>query len=362
VNNITKSQDFDNRLYLWSFFLHVPLTLLILFAYPVYAAHSFCMLHCNFNPTATSKALTYPTRSSGLPQVDEMEIERDVSATKPFHVLGTFIRKFIFRILSVGTIPNHISFIMDGNRRYAKKLNPLAEEADGHKAGFLALISMLNYCYELGVKYVSIYAFSIENFKRRPDEVQNLMDLMLEKIQGLLKEESIVNQYGVRVYFRGNLTLLTEPIRAAAEEVMMATAKNTNLVLLICVAYTSSDDIMHSIQESCKDKWVKIQEANASKACNRAIGSKEYEGEEQATIKLIDIEKHMYMDVAPNPDILIRTSGETRLSNFLLWQTRCCLLYSPTTLWPEIGLRHLVRAVLDFQRHHSCLEKKKKQA
>jgi ditrans,polycis-polyprenyl diphosphate synthase len=95
----------------------------------------------------------------------------------------------------MGPIPNHLAFIMDGNRRYAKKEK--LEEGAGHRAGFSVLMSMLKYCYELGVTYVTIYAFSIENFKRKPDEVQNLMDLILEKIEGLLKEESLVNKYGV---------------------------------------------------------------------------------------------------------------------------------------------------------------------
>lgn len=93
-----------------------------------------------------------------------MAREREDSATKYFHVLCSYMRKFIFRILSVGTIPSHIAFIMDGNRRYAKH-NLWADDAAGHKAGFLALTSMLKYCYELGIKCASIYAFSIDNFK-----------------------------------------------------------------------------------------------------------------------------------------------------------------------------------------------------
>jgi len=230
---------------------------------------------------------------------------------------------------------------------------PMMLPPAGHKAGFLALTSMLKYCYELGIKRVSIYSFSIDNFKRRPNEVQYVMDLMLEKIQGSLKEKSIVQKYGARVYFRGNMTLLTKPIRVAAEKAMVATANNTGMMLFICVAYTYTDEIVHAIQESCNNKWVGIQEANGSKAWNQEIRDEEYQMEEKAIIKLRDIEKHMYMDVAPDPDILIQTSGEHRLSNFQLWQTTYCLLCSPAVLWPEIGIRHLVRAVLDFQQHRS---------
>ncbi|WJX88974.1 ditrans,polycis-polyprenyl diphosphate synthase [Trifolium repens] len=301
------------------------------------------------------------------------------------HLLGglcCYLRRCIFSVLSVGPLPNHIAFIMDGNR-------------------------------------------SIDNFRRKPKEVQSVMDLMREKIEELLLKESIINEYGIRIHFIGNMQLLTESVRVAAEKAMRVTAKNQERVLLICVAYTSTDEIVHAVQESCKDKWNEIQASkegkvsngvskkkgldlhfsdscrdNATKACNsqhegvEGAGEKDVllekngekhsddysEGEitscngiveitekrkykqcETASIKLVDIEKHMYMAVAPDPDILIRTSGEARLSNFLLWQTNVCPLYAPKVLWPEIGLRHLVWAVLNFQMHHFYLEKKKKQ-
>ncbi|KAI4301116.1 hypothetical protein L6164_034430 [Bauhinia variegata] len=105
----------------------------------------------------------------------EMETDRYSSCG----VDGVFEKLVVFRVLSVGPIPSHIAFIMDGNRRYSKMWN-LVEGAE-HKDGFLALMSMLKFCYELGVRYVTIYAFSIDNFKRLPEEVQSLMDLMQEK-------------------------------------------------------------------------------------------------------------------------------------------------------------------------------------
>ncbi|KAF2312493.1 hypothetical protein GH714_034872 [Hevea brasiliensis] len=331
---------------------------------------------------------------------------------------------------------------MDGNRRYAKKKN--MKKGAGHRAGFLSLMSMLKYCCELGVKYVTFYAFSIDNFKRNPDEIKDLMDMMLEKIE-LQGNKIIFNQYGIRVYFIGNLKLLSEPVRIAAEKLMRATANSTNCTLIICIAYTSRDEIVHAVQGSCKNKQEEIQPLSFCKANNGAfeevednnnvngvipfVFSESQEDEaakSQATmasvtccclaggvegggdknsmavravhgsyedkrdnyqammenrtsngvtpseesenmqgecsiIKLVDIEKQMYMAVAPDPDILMRSTGESRLSNFLLWQTRECLLYSPHALWPEIGLWHLAWAVLNFQRNHSYLEKKKHQ-
>ncbi|KAI4386861.1 hypothetical protein MLD38_004749 [Melastoma candidum] len=335
-----------------------------------------------------------------------------------FSSLRDFMRRSIFCILMAGPIPNHIAFIMDGNRRFAKKRHMVV--GDGHKAGFESLITILNYCYQLGVKYVTVYAFSIENFKRKPEEVQQLMDLMVDKIDELL-EGSFLSKYGIRLYFIGNLGLLGERVRLAAEKAMKATAGNSRAVLLICVAYTSYDEIVHAVEESCREKLncteqitesfnsptenghcldeyggkkltqkengymshsleefreshsCEIEEAT-SLVCN---GGTERSGdarlilrtsditedrEKCPVIKLVDIERHMYMAVAPDPDILIRSSGETRLSNFLLWQTTFSPLSSPAVLWPEIGLWQLAWAVLGYQRNYSYIQKKRKQA
>ncbi|XP_071706707.1 dehydrodolichyl diphosphate synthase 6-like [Rutidosis leptorrhynchoides] len=274
----------------------------------------------------------------------EMEKERSESImNKLLGGLNCTIRKLLFRIISTGPIPQHIAFIMDGNRRFAKKWN--LTEGGGHKAGFLALMSVIKYCYEIGVKYVTVYAFSLDNFNRRPDEVQYVMDLMQEKIEGLLKELSIVNKYGVRILFIGDLKRLYEPVRIAAEKAMGATANNTNTYLLVCVAYTSSHEIPRAIYESCQDK------SDGDRVMN-----------EKGVIKVVDLEKNMYMGVAPDPDILVRSSGETRLSNFLLWQTTNCLLYSPKALWPEMGMWEVVYGILEFQKNYKYLEKKKKHA
>ncbi|KAL3502305.1 hypothetical protein ACH5RR_036754 [Cinchona calisaya] len=276
-----------------------------------------------------------------------------------FEYLGSFLRKGIFSVLSVGPVPDHIAFIMDGNRRYAKKRNLL--EGAGHRFGFLALTNMLRYCYELGVKYVTIYAFSIDNFKRRPEEVQSTMQLIQAKIEDLIREESMVNQYGVRIYFLGNLKLLSKPVRLAAERAMVATAGNTKAVLLICLAYTSTDEIVHAVQECCEEKRDRVRalESNGEGyGLTSPRGNKK--DKSKRTIVVSDVEEHMYAAAVPDPDVIIRTSGETRLSNFLLWQSANCLLYSPSIFWPEIGFRHLVWAVLDFQRNFSYLKDKSK--
>ncbi|BAT75310.1 hypothetical protein VIGAN_01315100 [Vigna angularis var. angularis] len=257
------------------------------------------------------------------------------------------------------------------------------------------------------------------------------MELMRKKIEELLEQESLINEYGVRLHFIGDMKLLTDPVRAGVEKATRVTAHNNQRVLLICVAYTSCHEIMHAVQECCKEKLNEVQALKEEKVTNGAFSKideglkgydfdllsqdscKEYriaikacstevesaarndglfennienhignDTEAETTlynglvelteerkdiqdefpfIKLADTEKNMYMAVAPDPDILIRSSGEARLSTFLLWQTTTCPLYAPTTLWPEIDLRHFIWAVLNFHRHYFYLEKEKKQ-
>ncbi|GLT37253.1 hypothetical protein SLA2020_115830 [Shorea laevis] len=222
-----------------------------------------------------------------------------------FKKLGAFLWKFLWKVLSVGPIPQHIAFILDGNRRYAKKHK--LDKADGYKAGYEALLYILNYCSELGVKYVTLYAFSLDNYKRNPSDFKCVMNLMLEKTQVLLKEKGLVAKYGVRLLFRGNLKLLSEPMRRAAENAMVATAANNRIVVLVCVAYTSTNEIARAVQKSCIEKF--NTESHALKVPNM-----------RPDINIAYVEKHMFMDAAPDPSILIRTSGEKRPSNFFLWQ------------------------------------------
>ncbi|CAN4085897.1 unnamed protein product [Withania somnifera] len=290
-----------------------------------------------------------------------MDGMNDKKVGQLFENISSFVRRYVFSILNMGPVPSHIAFIMDGNRRYSKNRN--LHDGDGHRAGFSALINMLRYCYELGVKYITVYAFSIDNFKRSPEEVASLMKLMQEKIDELTKEESIVNRLGIRIYFQGNLKLLSDHVRTAAERAMVKTSCNSKAVLSICVAYSSTDEIVHAVQESCDEKWDEVREQDANNVGGNLIVLGENEKDiDDHRIGVTNVDSHMYISVCPDPDIIIRTSGATRLSNFLLWQSAHCLLYSPTALWPEIGLRHLIWVILDFQRNYLYLKEKKKQS
>ncbi|XVF67144.1 hypothetical protein PTKIN_Ptkin10aG0097000 [Pterospermum kingtungense] len=268
-----------------------------------------------------------------------------------------FLRKCIFSVLSVGPKPCHIAFIMDGNRRYGKQRN--LKDGAGHDAGYSALIFMLICCCELGIKYITAYAFSIDNFKRRPEEVQYIMDLTLEKIElELSRADNIYNRYGVRVHFSGNLELLSQPLQDAAKRLTVATANNSKALLTLCFAYTSTDEMVSAVQKTCHRKLAQIQEPNPV-----GMMSRYDQGEgNYRVVELADIKKHMYMAVAPDPDIIIRTSGEKRLSNFLLLQSTNSCLISFSQLWPGITFWHLVWVVLNFQRnYYYYLEKKKEQ-
>lgn len=256
-----------------------------------------------------------------------MAINRQTQVKQLLRNLYNYFLKLVSYVISVGPIPKHIAFIMDGNRRYAKKNN--IGPKDRYRPGFLAIMSRVKQCYELGVRYITIFAFSLDNYKRKPEEVQRLMELLQEKIDVFLENDGFIKKYGVRLYFVGNLAMLGEEIHAAANRLMEATAKNSTTFLLVVVAYTSTDEIIHAVEESLPRH-----------------------GKKNFPIELEDIEKKMYMSIAPKPEILIRSSGETRLSDFLLWQTDTGLLYCPSALWPELGLRHMVWAVLNYQRHY----------
>ncbi|KAL4193375.1 hypothetical protein AMTRI_Chr06g176550 [Amborella trichopoda] len=267
-----------------------------------------------------------------------------------------FLCKCIWNVVIFGPKPKHVAVIMDGNQRFARKHH--LKEVDGHKFGLLSLMSTLTCCYEMGVKYVTIYAFSIDNFKRRSDEVQFLMDLLYEKIENILKDESIVNRYGIRVTFLGNLKLLPSNIREAAERAMNATAKNDNVVLSICVAYSSTNEITRAAQGACTERFKIRWGSNlTSGAIMENVHKRD---EENNVIKVSDLERHMFTAGCPEPDLLIKTSGETRLSNYLLWQSSHCYLHISNALWPEFALRHMLWAVLKYQRVKPYLEKKNK--
>ncbi|XP_008476993.1 dehydrodolichyl diphosphate synthase complex subunit DHDDS [Diaphorina citri] len=233
----------------------------------------------------------------------------------------------IIKLLKKGHVPKHIAFIMDGNRRYAKRSN--AKTIEGHSKGFDKLAETLQWCLDLGVREVTVYAFSIENFKRTEEEVNGLMDLARAKFKRLIEEKDKLNEKGIRIRIIGNIELLPSDLIASFKEAMHITKDNTEGFLNVAFSYTSRDEMVETSR-------ILIDGLRTNKITN-----------EDVTMDLFD--KCLYTGTSPEPDLIIRTSGETRLSDFMLVQSKSSFLYFCHKLWPEFTAWNLINAVFAFQ-------------
>ena len=230
--------------------------------------------------------------------------------------------------LRVDAIPQHIAVIMDGNGRWAKKraLNRLR----GHKAGIEAVRETIRCASDLGVRYLTIYSFSTENWKRPEDEVVGLMDLfaktMLAEVDGLHEEN-------VRVTTIGDLSILPAETRDAFEEAWAKTRNNTGMTLVVAVNYGARQEIMRAVQ-GCV----------AHAVLEEAEGRDPFE-----TLSEELVERGLYTAGMPDPDLLIRTSGEMRISNFLLWQIAYSEFVCSPVLWPDFDRYEFLRCLLEYQ-------------
>lgn len=241
----------------------------------------------------------------------------------------TWLQRLAVNVIKCGPIPRHIALIMDGNRRFANKLN--ASRAVGHTKGFEKLSQCLQWCLDLGVREVTVYAFSIENFKRSQDEVDTLMELAREKFRKLLEEKDKFMKEGVCIRVIGNLSLLPEDLRQLIAESMLITKDNKKAILNVAFAYTSRDEITHSIK-------------NIATGLNNNEILPEDVDEELIT-------QCLYTNLSPCPEILIRTSGEVRISDYLLWQiAEHTDIYFTDVYWPEFSIWHLLGCIFKFQR------------
>ena len=226
--------------------------------------------------------------------------------------------------ISKARIPEHIAIIMDGNGRWAKK--QMKERSFGHRAGVEAIENAINACKNIGTKYLTVYAFSTENWKRPKTEVTILMKLLVEYLK---KETSRLHSKGIRLNALGDIAKLPEFARKELVKSMEQTKDNDELVLSLALSYGSRNDI--------KDALVKI------------LG--DYE---EGKIKKSDIDeffmgRYLTTNELPDPDLLIRTGGEKRLSNFLLWESAYTEFYFTDIFWPDFKEESLYEAVLDYQ-------------
>lgn len=214
-------------------------------------------------------------------------------------------------------IPRHIAIIMDGNRRWAKQ--KLLPTGYGHKKGFDTFVNIADLCSEMGVEYLTVYAFSTENWTRSADEVTTLTGIIKSSVSSYIPKLMAKN---IRLRVLGEVHRFDEGTRKALEESIKASENNTGLNVNICLSYGGRADI--------------------TKAVNDLIAS----GKENITEQ--DITDSLYTAGMPEPELMIRTGGEIRISNFLLWQCAYSEMYFTDVLWPDFGKEQLEDAVRWF--------------
>lgn len=223
-----------------------------------------------------------------------------------------------------GPIPGHIAVIMDGNGRWAQA-RALPRPA-GHKAGMAAVREIVEAGLQAGVEVLTLFAFSQENWQRPAPEIGALMDLLEEYIA---RETEELRSRGVRVRILGDLDRLSRPARGAVDRLMTVTAGGRALTLNLCISYGSRAEITHAVR-------LIAEEVAAGRLAPGAV--------DEAAIAA-----RLYTWPLPDPDLLIRTSGELRLSNFLLWQLAYAEFHVTPVLWPDFTRRHLFEAIRDYQ-------------
>ncbi len=225
--------------------------------------------------------------------------------------------------LDKSRLPRHIAVIMDGNGRWAKERG--MPRLYGHKAGVETVREITEACAELGISYLTLYAFSTENWNRPLAEVTGLMNLL---VQTLKKEIATLNKNGIKLRAIGNLGGLPEQTRNALEEGMLLTAENERLELILALNYSARWEILDAVNKIAE----KVKQGNLSLPIDQSSW-----------------ESELTTAGIPDPELLIRTSGETRISNFLLWQLAYSELYFTKRYWPEFRREELYEALLDYQ-------------
>jgi len=227
--------------------------------------------------------------------------------------------------IETSKVPRHVAIIMDGNGRWAQqhKLPRLS----GHEAGRKSVKKVVQAAIAHGVRYLTLYAFSVENWQRPREEVQGLMGLLRLVLREELAE---MGREGVRLRAIGRLQDLPEAVREELESAMEKTKGNTKLDLILALSYGS-----------------RVEIAEAAKAIAREVQSSRLDVEK---ITEETISQHLYTRDLPDPDLLIRTSGEMRISNFMLWQISYAEIYVTPVLWPDFGKEQFAAALADFAR------------
>ena len=215
----------------------------------------------------------------------------------------------------------HIAIIMDGNRRWAKEKN--LPSAIGHKKGVDALKKTMRACDDFGIKYLTVYAFSTENWNRKPEEVNFLMDLLGQTLKNELQE---MHENNVVISFIGDITKLSEKLQSILKNAVDTTKDNTGVNLQIAFNYGSRDEIVRAVKNRVKEGLTDITEQTVS--------------------------EHLYTSNIPDPDLLIRTGGELRVSNYLLWQIAYSEIIVIPDFWPEFDKDMLSECLIEYKKRN----------
>jgi undecaprenyl diphosphate synthase len=222
-------------------------------------------------------------------------------------------------LMSEQLLPRHIAIIMDGNGRWAKKR--LLPRTAGHKVGLDAFVNTVDNCSAMGIEYLTVYAFSAENWNRSEEEVSALMELMSK---GITKYEPEMNRLNIKLKLVGDIDRFAPKYRDALRGVESRLDINNGMTLCICLSYGGRQELVYAVNRLLK------------------------EGKSEITDK--DISKHLYTADVPDPDLIIRTSGEYRVSNFLLWQSAYSEYYFTDVLWPDFDKTELLKAIEAYQK------------
>jgi len=226
-------------------------------------------------------------------------------------------------------LPQHIAIIMDGNRRWARQRHLSVTE--GHRAGAQNLEKIVTYCQKIGIKYLTVYALSTENWRKRAKaEVRGIFNILIEAVRRKAQE---YKKQGVKIFILGNIQDFPQRVRRALEKILNVVKEHERLKFNIALNYGGRAEIIQAVKRI-------IEDGVPPGKVNEAL-----------------ISRYLYTNGQPDPDLVIRTGGELRLSNFLLWQLSYAELYFTKTLWPDFSEKELKKAILDFQRRERRLGK-----
>ena len=266
----------------------------------------------------------------------------------------TFIKKLIYYYYEKRLkndilrkkIPGHIGIILDGNRRYAEKYG-LDNISKGHKKGADKLDEVLSWCIELDIKIVTVWALSTDNFKRSRDEVEHLFKIIKSQLEHYI-DSKFINENKIRISVIGKRELLPNDLMSAINKLEEKTKDYSNLRFYIALGYGGRQEICDALIKFISDN---ISEIDKDKINNYASNSEDYDYLSNI-ITVENISKYLYAKDSPDPDLIIRTSGEVRLSGFLLWQSAYSEFYFCDAYWPEFREIDFLRAIRSYQSRH----------